>query len=998
MLSKNLYFIVYGHGYVSKKQSFDPVSSVDGTMIVQVADTTDFEDQVGSTLFVSDSDIPELPNGYYTLAAVDNVTFELTLKGDLILAGAGPGSLTSFIRVEDFYKISTGVPDYVTGELAAARWLPLITGLTETLGQKIELLGGASTISGLTISTAYSEADAFTDLLRLDPVKLGSLADPTNSTIYMYSQADSADLTLEVNTVIQVEALSTDVSFNHKPIWITNQEAILISAKDENVPEVLDVDRGILKTGYYTDYWTNPSGDPVAFDNIAGIRHSRFEIMYSGIPNSQGARCEIYTFDTDTASYDDHDLIYFGLMDNIEFENGFSQIDFEISSAILTGKVNNFASKASRAGKARPIYTFGDGGSSLYYSTVEQPNEFAMWKWMRIGSVALQLRDADLTRRVIAVPNSGADDGAYNPSSGMFTVYYPIDNLTWYQDPDGTIDPLNLDSLSNPLNYMDNYVMLDYQADTTSFNRFSRGTIDASGNILIADAPYFYRDFVDVEEPNAAFRVGLDYMQNSDASLCHVFEPVINFAPFSRPLGTGNPAFYYPRICVYDLILQILLSKDGNQKNTIFDLLPTGMGLGLPTDKIDFKSFGLVSYKQLFDLNDPEFPIPYYDFGSDVAGLRNLVLQGVSVDSKDIEDILSWLTKNVLKPYGLLLVQDQAGRISISDISNANINSPSVLALTDADLADEGARVDVKLTNDSSKIFSSITYNWRNPSLSPSLSTIREASATFRNTLTVLDSEKTIIGTGPYTTQAAPIVYNMKYAPIYNTATGTSNEIVGRGVFLLRYVSQPLPTFTFRVRTSAIRPSYLKDPFTSTPKIGDLATVSFSNAIGPNGKRGFIGNAIVTDLKEDILRQVVVVTIALISSLRFEAQTTWGSSAYVTGIVGGIASQIAIDNFYGPNVTSIFTGNIEFEVGDLVLLYDKAFNLLSKDALGDPRPQEITSISETQMNIDSTFKNSAGTTITPNDGNIILLASRDLQPEQTALDEAFMSDNHTVWR
>lgn len=968
---RDLYMRVLGHGKLSIRQFCSVQSSTIGEATLEFVSNPEYlEGWEGAQVYIGLSEYPQVPLGYYTLVSVDSGANEAVIRGSKITAGAVPGDSIS-IRVQDFYKISTGIPDFVTGDLARSMWIPVVSDATTTIGQKVDLIGGISTSDGVTISAAYTDVVGFREIVRLTPEVLTSEAD-ANIPIYTSASALPSADSISINAAVVAESVPGSV-YDGVPLWLGNAEAIQIIS--DGIPTTPSIERGVLGTGYWSYY----DGDAQTAKNGVWVPSST--LLHHGLPSGIGARVEILRYGYGSMSYDDHKVIYYGLLDGITFDQNINVVNFELSSSILTGYQSTLSSKFGSSVTINPDGVPGTNGVLLPTATLYQSVDGPAWKWIKLGDACLKMRNQDLT-----VPVS-ITVGDLNPSTGLVEATYPVDKIVAYVDSAGVIDPLNLKRGGGIKGYTDNWVVDKYFDNLGEFQKFvPYGDLDSGDSDIITQSgseALIYRDGLFVNASSKLYVVERKALRDLQASMCHVFESIDDFVgPTVRWTPTAprdEYVTYRPRIGVYELILQVLTSVDGLRANGIFDVLPPGVGLGIPVEKIDLSSFGLTTLEQVYDLDTTTRPY----WRSDLS------LDAVVISLEDTAKISEWLAKEILKPFGLVLAQDIYGRITLQDAVKVEVRGlDPIFSVSDSILADEEGRVDIAYSYDSSKIFSSISHSWKAKGLSPSGYSV-DVSQTVRSTIPTAGGAAIQILS--YPTQAAPIEYKMAYSPLYTLESGVSASMVARASGILALYSRTLPTITLTIPSDVVEVETGSGLFVSYPAVGSLVSINLSNAIGSDGSRGVAGYGVVSNLVRDVIRDTYRATISILPDQRVPTQRTWGDSAYVTGYVGGDKSILSISSLYGDVVDNI-------QIGDQMVLYNPYFTLLSITGGGAQRPQTVTNVSDTEIEFDASFKDGSGVEITPTDGMILCLSMKSDQATPTQDYEAWMNDGVSAWR
>ena len=142
----------------------------DGTFTLTTAGTPPPATEYGAMIWVQDVSAV-VADGYYTLTARDSTTFTMqaTASGVTVTTATG---LTGVARIEDHYRISDGIPSWVTGSDAQARWYRDLVNVSESAGQSFKPPGGIATIDGFEFTMARGRGLA---AMKADTYRLGAV-------------------------------------------------------------------------------------------------------------------------------------------------------------------------------------------------------------------------------------------------------------------------------------------------------------------------------------------------------------------------------------------------------------------------------------------------------------------------------------------------------------------------------------------------------------------------------------------------------------------------------------------------------------------------------------------------------------------------------------------------------------------------------------------------------------------------------------------------------
>ena len=964
------------------------------------SDTDRMIDNVGARVYLEGHATRDIPDGYYTISAATTST--VTITGIFDAAAPTTGATTGTITIEDFYKFSNGIPDFVTGESARSRWLEIISedGISSTIGQKIGVRGGVASFDGFSIdlnfvddselSAANVTADttqrinAFKRIARSIAEQMPATDDASVITSGSIAY-DASTITKKRTTDLNAAYISTNSTYNFVPAVI-DREAIIItgSASPGSDSRDLSCRRGVLGTG----------------NGSTGSFHTGNSIVYSGIQMALGATCRVKSIPVDATAYDfkfvssenqitNEGLIYRGVVENVVFNNNLAGISFELSPLIFSSIKNSFGPRISANNKI--LVNYFDAGTDETYPMVlltQSPTERIAWKWVKVNEdVAVKIRfekdaggsyDPDLDPTLLAVPSDGL--------IGWYGVAAVIDTIVW--------DP------GSP-NYNDNYVILTPSDDAEDWYKKSRNTprfieldeeeIEGIERYVVDYGSLGARGRDNVQRVGVRFLDRALFLNADNVDLCHVFEPAgVGFASFPVEIEAATGGCYVAKITIAELLLQILTSLAGDGANGPFDVLPYGIGLGLTENDIDWASFG-------FDIDTNVFNL---DLSSGVLGekiaqpLRNAV-----ITPKDTDDIKKWLDK-LLVPYNLGLVQNSIGKISLIDTTHL-VEETITKSLQDSDLAYDHGGNNYKFDQsyDGKNLYSAVTIDFR------------DITRVYYRQKRLYKLIPAALTTGDYTDGGAYSRVNTyinsteleikadfaEPAPIY--------EFFGEIPDSILYIPPPIVSFATKFINvySKILPTITCVADETKFDVGDKITFDVNNAISVSGGRGFTGFGIVVDKKTNIFARQSIYKIYALGDqlLEFFGSRVWSSSAVVTSGGGSKTFNVEANEYVPTDGTDIGTWTNDsdsFAAGDSVLLYDENFVLLSVDAGGNADPKKIQSATSTSITLVTPFTDGAGATITPSAGDIVMHAKKSIQTNTTTQSNlAWMQDDFTRW-
>lgn len=516
----------------------------DGTFTLTTAGTPPPATEYGAMIWVQGVSAV-VADGYYTLTARDSTTFTMqaTASGVTVTTATG---LTGVARIEDHYRISDGIPSWVTGSDAQDRWYRDLVNVSESAGQSFKPPGGIATIDGFEFTMARGrglaamKADTYR-LSAVGPVILGAPIDGTEAEIVTLSAAPYAG-----------ESASSPTG-PAQPSWVGT--------------EAIDV-RGAVPSPSIADgvstYTATHNGTTV-FVARGVLRtfaraHSQGVAIFGGLPTPIGQVGRAFVYPDGHDSHADRVATAKGTIDLIN-------PSIANSTAQRLGLASPLFTSAGIVGdrawiRYRPIGSPGDSPASA------EQSDGSIWKF---GS-SHEYAAVDLTRVSFAATNidaSGLQTWEYTFSSRINTrTDFPMirpapDVATW--------EHLNLQRLYDHYFYGDP----DMRPEDMPDARRRVIYVDSDGSIGF-DAT----DIVSDDEGRGRL-VG--------ASMCHIFYP-ITWARTRNDLAASINTRRMVEVNPVDVVLEILTST-GYASNGAHDGAPSLFGLSIDRTTIDEASF-----------------------------------------------------------------------------------------------------------------------------------------------------------------------------------------------------------------------------------------------------------------------------------------------------------------------------------------------------------------------------------------------------------------------
>lgn len=503
----------------------------DGTFTLTTAGTPPPETEYGAMIWVEDCDAV-IADGYYTLTARTSGTFTMqALAADVTVTSSAVSGLA---RIEDHFRISDGIPSWVTGSDAQARWYRNLVSVSESAGQRLSNLGGLASVDGFEVTMARRQglaaiAPATYLLSTAGPVVL---LDPLTS--------DAVSVVTESATPYAGESASSPTGAA-QPAWIGT--------------EAIDV-RGTVSsssTAGVTTYTATHDGS-ATWVTRGVLRtqkqsHPQGAAVFGTLPTALGQIGRTFVYPESHASHADRTEVARGPVEMTDPSVGMGSAQrFALASQLITAYRQD-ASAVVASGASTDTSGFESGTATARVHTANG----SKWNWLLVDGGAA-LRSARTGSDPVAIDEDGIEEWAYLTITEVdenkdFPIVREVDEETW-------------DTLTNPRRVS---VRVVYDEDTGERRR-----VTSWPRFLFGETGFF------VIPPDAP-------------PLCHVFEPVMWARSYNDEAWVGRSDRYI-EVNPVDVILTVL-SSTGNGGNGAHDKAPAEFGLAIPASDIDSDSF-----------------------------------------------------------------------------------------------------------------------------------------------------------------------------------------------------------------------------------------------------------------------------------------------------------------------------------------------------------------------------------------------------------------------
>ena len=520
---------------VTQSQGF-----ADGSFQLTTA-TVISSEETGAMCWVEDCSI--VPDGYYTYTAkgAGVMTFQASPADVTVTTVAVSG----FVRVEDHYRISDGIPDWVSGSSAIARWYTDLVSVSESSGQRLSNIGGLASVDGFEVTVARRQG-------------LAAMAPSTYLASTVGPVVLGAPLTAGATVVVTESAApfagesATTPSYSAQPAWF-GTEAIDVrgtvsSSSTDGVTtytathdgSATFVTRGVLRT----QKQSHPQGGAVFGSIPTPIGQIGRTFVYPQSATSHAARTEVARGSVELSD---------------PSKEAATAIRFSLASSLLqTYRQDTSASAAKMRLESYPNIESGtipvrvksDTGSLWYWADIEGIASFG--GFTRTGSAP------------IAVGDDGAETWEYNLATEIATKSdFPLvrgtrDEETWRR---ASLHRISMSAVE--------LAELYGTSTDEGIDPFGRGV------------PYIV-----IGSGGARF-----IFPPESAPPAHVFEPVTWPRAFNgESLNPSSEAFRYVEVNPVDAILTALTST-GSATNGAHDLASAPFGMSIALSDIDTAAF-----------------------------------------------------------------------------------------------------------------------------------------------------------------------------------------------------------------------------------------------------------------------------------------------------------------------------------------------------------------------------------------------------------------------
>lgn len=839
------------------------------------------------------------------------------------------------IRLEDNFKICTRIPEWVTGEDAKKRWMPIISDIDLTLSTEIKPEGGFAPTSGFTISCVHDLKYGYytKDDVIYPRVETMLSQDPVNN----YQTAEDTDgFELEFQTSLNTSR--TDVNITIPSINTIRIQTTDTLVEDEyieipwiNLEPVNFVSRELLVPDYTVER---------ALNNSLKLNHPVGSVIFKRLPTFQGSNCIVY--ETFNQSFIKFSPIYYGLIENIAFTQNVTGFDIELSSNLFTPRISSLQtrtpssvsritkSKGTRVTLPAEIAAFPNMPTELqntqageFYGRFQAIQNIAedTYSWIKIGEIALKVVKTYIP----------FEDNQTDVVSSDVRVYYGLSDSTQRsyvlnQRLTGRtyVCYFALPYLLNQVTGQTDSERFVYSNPNTDFLNANMIQLNNLGQENDNKEKGFYASRIADLSKSDKIPAAAKYLIDSpDVSLIHVFskagsalspaDEILGF-PYAGEDGTEDARAYWERVHVVDIILQLLTSTGGDGENGLFDVLPSEISFGINQERLDLESF--------------------YDI---CKSNRSLTVSNayIEVEKQDPATFLD----TFLQDNFLALGQGYDGRLKLIDLTALEVDPANpAIDYTDYIAAIEGSiGFEIGLEYEAINIANTIGYTWNEPWSDPTsrrrnIQVQVNPDASYRPDGNIQAGITNIYDR----LKARPINFDFNYAPTGNTIPFITDQypvnpappLINRGGKYLSLYKKPVPIITIAIALTDELPVL---------EVGNLFRLSGIELVGVDGSvlgsTEFI-TCFTVDAQYDYLRKVAVYKAYILSFINPPTVSRWHIAGKINNILFSSPDyELTIDTNFGVSTNNSdypggdagnFVKDIQqFSVGDILVLCDE---------------------------------------------------------------------------
>ena len=387
----------------------DAEGFADGTFTLTTAGSPPPTTEYGAMVWVQDVSAV-VADGYYTLTARTATTFTMQALPAQVTVTTAAG-LSGLARIEDHYKISDGIPAWVTGSLAQARWYQDLSAVSHSAGQRMGRLGGVSSVDQWSFLTTSPGRG----LLATAPLS--------------YRNASAGAVTLAAD----IAASETTISaFSAAPYSGESASSPTGPARPIVIgTEAIDV-RGTASStaadGATTYTVTHDGSSDFVTRGVLRTEkfgHLKGEFLYGALPTPIGQIVRSYDYPEGHSSHASRSAVAVGVGEAVTAIGKGNDVQVDVASSVIDP---NRKELGGSYGLAIPGIAISEGierGDDLTFELEVTQRSDSQWSWIRDGNAAIKITWAD---ELISTESDGARVYKYTVTTWPLTNSedYPI--------------------------------------------------------------------------------------------------------------------------------------------------------------------------------------------------------------------------------------------------------------------------------------------------------------------------------------------------------------------------------------------------------------------------------------------------------------------------------------------------------------------------------------------------------------------------------------------
>jgi len=553
-------------------------------------------------------------DGLYTLTARAAGTLTVqALAAGVTVVSVG---VTGLARIEDHYRIADGLPSWVTGANAIARWYLDLVSVSESTGQRLSNLGGLASVDGFEVTMARRQG-----LAAISPATY--LIDTAGPVVLLDPLTSEAVVVVTESAAPYAGESVSSPSGAAQPAWIGT--------------EAIDV-RGVVvpssAAGVTTYTATHDGSSTYVTRGVLRTQeqsHPQGAAVFGALPTALGQIGRTFTYEGAHASHADRSEVASG---PVELTDPSLQMASAQRFALASQLLQPYRMTTGGAVADFWVSEFPDILSGSVSAKVRSESG-TKWSWVQVQGLACMAVERT-GAAPIDIDKNGVEEWQYLAQTALATrSSLPIVRGTkeqgvWNVSAFVTANDGVFDRMRSA--YADGW-----------------GTADLRELLPVGSTAPFPIIFQDTSGGGGFI------LPPQTAQLAHVFEPVT----WSRTQNGAALVHEVPRyieVNPVDVILSVLTST-GHGTNGAHDLAPGEFGMAIPASAIDLASFTTIGNR---------------------LDIENVTAGNVAILSSESDVMSDWLGL-FLRTFALAVATTIAGRIRLIDMAQVDPDTAHTL-------------------------------------------------------------------------------------------------------------------------------------------------------------------------------------------------------------------------------------------------------------------------------------------------------------------------------